>query len=281
MSSDQFLRRVLKPLVFVAALMPAGYLAWATFTGNLSANPLSDITNGTGDWALRFLCITLGITPLRRISGWNGAITFRRMLGLFAFFYGGLHFLTYVVLDRLAGLDASETNGVVDGLPRAGRSRGSRHPPATIHRRGLHRIRAHDPARGDVDDRHDPAPGRPPLASTSPADVRVVHRSRLALPVARQGRRSQTGRVRCGDCDPAYVSSVLGSHSRKTGIPPAAALEDKIKEPLQIRRGSVWPKAQFLGGLIEAIHPDSRIAERLGAGGIPSPERRKDDVLLA
>ena len=110
MSSDQFLRRVLKPLVFMSALTPAGYVAWAALTGNLSANPLGDITNGTGDWALRFLCITLAITPLRRISGWNGAIKFRRMLGLFAFLYGSLHFLTYVILDRLAGLDLSETN---------------------------------------------------------------------------------------------------------------------------------------------------------------------------
>jgi len=110
MTSDQFLRRVLKPFVFVAALIPIGYLAWTTYTGNLSANPLSDITNVTGDWALRFLCITLGVTPLRRVSGWNGAIRFRRMLGLFAFFYGSLHFLTYVVLDRLAGLDLSDTN---------------------------------------------------------------------------------------------------------------------------------------------------------------------------
>src|SRR5262245_19340188 len=110
MPSDQFLRRILKPFVFVAALMPAGWLAWAAFTGALSANPLGDITNGTGDWALRFLCITLGITPLRRITGWNGAIKFRRMLGLFGFFYGGLHFLTYVILDRLAGLEFSTTN---------------------------------------------------------------------------------------------------------------------------------------------------------------------------
>jgi sulfoxide reductase heme-binding subunit YedZ len=106
--NDHFLRRVLKPFVFVSAMTPAGYLAWAAFTGNLSANPLGDITNSTGDWALRFLCITLGITPLRRVTGWNGAIKFRRMLGLFAFFYGSLHFSTYVVLDRLAGLDLSE-----------------------------------------------------------------------------------------------------------------------------------------------------------------------------
>src|SRR5262245_10606051 len=108
--NDQFLRRVLKPLIFVSALTPAGYLVWAALAGNLSANPLGDVTNGTGDWALRFLCITLAITPLRRVSGWNGAIKFRRMLGLFAFLYGGLHFLTYVILDRFAGLDLSEMN---------------------------------------------------------------------------------------------------------------------------------------------------------------------------
>src|SRR5262249_27028899 len=77
---------------------------WAAFTGSFSANPLGDITNATGDWALRFLCMTLAMTPLRRLSGWHGAVRFRRMLGLFAFFYGALHVLTYVVLDRLAGL---------------------------------------------------------------------------------------------------------------------------------------------------------------------------------
>lgn len=110
MLNDQFLRRVLKPLVFVCGLTPAGSLTWAAFTGNLSPNPLGDITNGTGDWALRFLCITLAITPLRRVSGWNGAIKLRRMLGLFAFLYGSVHFLTYLILDRLAGLDLAETN---------------------------------------------------------------------------------------------------------------------------------------------------------------------------
>ena len=75
--------------------------------------------DGTGDWTLRFLCITLAVTPLRRLSGWNGAVKFRRMLGLFAFFYGALHFMTYVILDRLAGLDFSEPI-LVDGCPRAG-----------------------------------------------------------------------------------------------------------------------------------------------------------------
>jgi methionine sulfoxide reductase heme-binding subunit len=89
----------------VASLGPFAWLVWAALTGNLSANPLSDLTNETGVWALRFVCITLALTPLRRLTGLNAAIRFRRMTGLFAFFYGTLHFLTYVIADRFAGLD--------------------------------------------------------------------------------------------------------------------------------------------------------------------------------
>jgi methionine sulfoxide reductase heme-binding subunit len=103
--SDRALRFVLKPLAFAASLGPFAWLVWAALTGNLSVNPLSDLTNETGVWTLRFLCITLALTPLRRITGWNWAIRFRRMTGLFAFFYGTLHFLTYVIADRFAGLD--------------------------------------------------------------------------------------------------------------------------------------------------------------------------------
>jgi sulfoxide reductase heme-binding subunit YedZ len=103
--SDRTIRFVLKPLVFAAALGPITWLVWALVTGNLSANPLSDVTNETGIWTLRFVCITLAVTPLRRLTRWQGLIRFRRMLGLFAFFYGTLHLLTYVVLDRFAGLD--------------------------------------------------------------------------------------------------------------------------------------------------------------------------------
>jgi len=99
------LRFAIKPIVFLAALVPAAWLLRAALTGNLSANPLSDITNETGVWTLRFLCIALAVTPVRRLTGWNGIIRFRRMLGLFAFFYGTLHFLTYVIADRFAGLD--------------------------------------------------------------------------------------------------------------------------------------------------------------------------------
>ena len=96
---------ILKPLVFLVALGPVAWLVWAGLTGNLSANPLSDITNETGVWTLRFLCITLAVTPVRRVTGWHWLIRFRRMLGLFAFFYGTLHFLIYVIADRFAGLD--------------------------------------------------------------------------------------------------------------------------------------------------------------------------------
>jgi sulfoxide reductase heme-binding subunit YedZ len=102
---DRIVRWVFKPVAFVASLGPFGWLVWAALTGHLSPNPLSDLTNETGVWTLRFICITLAITPLRKLTGWNAAIRFRRMAGLFAFFYGTLHFLTYVIADRFAGLD--------------------------------------------------------------------------------------------------------------------------------------------------------------------------------
>ena len=95
----------MKPLVFVAALVPFAHLVWRGFTGGLTADPLVEVTNETGIWTLRFVVITLAITPLRRVSGWNPVIRFRRMLGLFAFFYATLHVLTYLVGDRFASLE--------------------------------------------------------------------------------------------------------------------------------------------------------------------------------
>lgn len=105
MTSTQAIRWVLKPAVLVAGLGPLGWIVWAISTGNLSPDPLADVTKETGVWTLRFLCITLTITPLRRLTGWNAAIRFRRMLGLYASFYGTVHLLIYVVADRAAGLD--------------------------------------------------------------------------------------------------------------------------------------------------------------------------------
>jgi sulfoxide reductase heme-binding subunit YedZ len=103
--SPNVIKWVLKPAAFLAGLGPLTWIIWAGLTGNLSANPLSDITNETGLWALRFLAISLAITPARRLTGWQPLIKFRRMMGLYAFFYGSLHFLIYVIADRFAGLD--------------------------------------------------------------------------------------------------------------------------------------------------------------------------------
>jgi sulfoxide reductase heme-binding subunit YedZ len=97
--SDRAVRFGLKPLVFLASLGPLAYLIWAALTGHLSANPLADLTNETGVWTLRFICLTLAITPLRKVTGWNMLIKFRRMTGLYAFFYGTLHLLTYAIVD--------------------------------------------------------------------------------------------------------------------------------------------------------------------------------------
>jgi sulfoxide reductase heme-binding subunit YedZ len=87
--------KVVKPFVFLLCLVPFGLLVWGALTANLGANPVERITHTTGDWILRFLLITLSITPLRVLTGWNWLIRFRRMMGLFAFFYGILHLTIY------------------------------------------------------------------------------------------------------------------------------------------------------------------------------------------
>ncbi len=99
-----WVRRV-KPWVFAACLIPLGLLVWRGFTGGLTANPIEYITHRTGDWTLRFLLIALAITPLRRLTGWAALASFRRMFGLFAFFYVMLHFSTYLVLDFFFAFD--------------------------------------------------------------------------------------------------------------------------------------------------------------------------------
>lgn len=90
----------LKAGVFVLALVPLTNLLAAGLVDDLGANPIEKITRSTGYWTLTLLLATLAITPLRRLSGWNWLVRLRRMLGLFAFFYGSLHFLTYLVLDQ-------------------------------------------------------------------------------------------------------------------------------------------------------------------------------------
>jgi sulfoxide reductase heme-binding subunit YedZ len=112
--SDRALRFGIKPIIFLASLGPVVWLVWAGLRGDLSANPLSDIANETGVWAIRFICLTLAITPARRLSGWNWLVKFRRMVGLYAFLYATLHFLTYAIVDRFAGLDFP--NGIVSWM---------------------------------------------------------------------------------------------------------------------------------------------------------------------
>jgi sulfoxide reductase heme-binding subunit YedZ len=97
-------RRV-KWAVFLLCLVPLALLLWRGVAGNLTANPIEYITHRTGDWTLRFLLLALAVTPLRRLTGWSSVASFRRMLGLFAFFYATLHFSTYLVLDFFFAFD--------------------------------------------------------------------------------------------------------------------------------------------------------------------------------
>ena len=94
-----FQMTAIKAALHAVALGPFAWLIYDVWTDALGADPIATITHRTGDWALRFLLISLSVTPLRRLSGWNVLARFRRMLGLYAFFYASLHFSTYVILD--------------------------------------------------------------------------------------------------------------------------------------------------------------------------------------
>ena len=102
MNTIQKVRFVGKPLIFLLCLAPALFVIGDIFgiTGQLSANPIEDILDRFGNWAIRLIMITLAVTPLRRLTGWNWLMRFRRMLGLFTFFYVLMHFLTWLLLDR-------------------------------------------------------------------------------------------------------------------------------------------------------------------------------------
>jgi sulfoxide reductase heme-binding subunit YedZ len=94
-----------KLTVFVSALVPLALLVFNVLTGRTSANPAEDIILTTGRWAFRFLLVTLAVTPIRRLTGWNRLVQFRRMVGLFAFFYACLHMLSYIAFDRFFAFD--------------------------------------------------------------------------------------------------------------------------------------------------------------------------------
>ncbi|MDJ0916744.1 MAG: protein-methionine-sulfoxide reductase heme-binding subunit MsrQ [Woeseiaceae bacterium] len=102
MITQRQLRFVVKPVVFLACLLPAALIVTDTFelTGSLGANPIEEILDRFGILGIQFMLIALAVTPLRQITGWTQLAQFRRMLGLFAFFYVFMHFLTWLVLDR-------------------------------------------------------------------------------------------------------------------------------------------------------------------------------------
>lgn len=100
-----FPSRGARAALFLACLLPLARLFLLGWQDALGANPVEFVTRSTGTWTLVMLCATLSVTPLRRLGGWNGLVRLRRMLGLFAFFYGCLHLLTYVVLDQFFAFD--------------------------------------------------------------------------------------------------------------------------------------------------------------------------------
>lgn len=100
------LRPGVKALAFVLSLVPFAWLVYGAFANALGANPAEALIRSTGDWTLRFLCLALAVTPLRQATGWHALARWRRMLGLFAFFYGTLHFGAFAWLDMGLDLDA-------------------------------------------------------------------------------------------------------------------------------------------------------------------------------
>jgi sulfoxide reductase heme-binding subunit YedZ len=94
------MHKTAKALIFLACAAPAVWLLTRTLTGRLGINPVEDLELTTGIWALRLLVFTLLVTPIRRLTGWNRVVQYRRMLGLFAFFYASVHFAIYIGVDQ-------------------------------------------------------------------------------------------------------------------------------------------------------------------------------------
>jgi methionine sulfoxide reductase heme-binding subunit len=112
-SKPLWLHPAAKPLLFVVCLLPFAWLLYGALANTLGANPAEALIRSTGDWTLRFLCITLAVSPLRVMSGQPALLRFRRMLGLFAFFYVVLHFLSYAWLDM-----GFELQAIVKDIPK-------------------------------------------------------------------------------------------------------------------------------------------------------------------
>ncbi|MCK5898527.1 MAG: sulfoxide reductase heme-binding subunit YedZ [Methylococcales bacterium] len=104
----------LKILVFIISLVPVSLLLYDAFTDQLGANPIETLHFRLGDWALRFLCLGLAITPIKKMTGIKELVRFKRLLGLYAFFYASLHFLVYICLDLSFSMDQ-----LMDEIPKS------------------------------------------------------------------------------------------------------------------------------------------------------------------
>lgn len=93
-------QKFIKPLLFLLCLVPLAVLGWDALQGNLGSNPIEKINRRTGDWVLYMLLLTLAITPLRKLTGIGILVRYRRMIGLYAFFYALMHFSSYIILDQ-------------------------------------------------------------------------------------------------------------------------------------------------------------------------------------
>ena len=166
--------RFSKFVIFTNALVPLGMLLWDVYHKRVGANPLEFVTRTTGMLTLVFLMITLAVTPARKITGLNWLVKFRRMLGLFAFFYGFLHLMTYIWFDRYFNLK-SVPGDIVS------------RPFIAI---GMLAFFLMVAARNNLDQQDDQAFGRKTLEQAAQADLRRRHRGRASLLAARQIRHT-------------------------------------------------------------------------------------------
>jgi len=184
--------RTTKIAIFLAALIPLERLAWKAFHAGLGANPIEFITHSTGDWTLILILTTLSITPLRRITRQYWLIGVRRMIGLFAFFYGCLHFTTYIWLDK--SFDVHEMLKDI-----------AKRPFITIGFSAFVLMIPLDPPGPDFDCMVDSPPRRQELAASAPANLFDRNPGRSALRLAGEGRPPQAPGVRRGALHPAAI----------------------------------------------------------------------------
>ena len=164
----------MKVVVFLICLLPLAILVWRGLHNNLSANAVQFVEHWTGDWTLRFLIFTLAVTPLRKILKLPQLIRFRRMLGLFAFFYACLHFTTWLWLDRYFNWPE-----MLKDI--------AKRPFITV---GFTGFVLMIPARHHLNSRLDPPPRRPPLANAPSRNLPQRHRRCDSLLLAREIRCS-------------------------------------------------------------------------------------------